>query len=345
MSGAERPEQKILITGATGFLGQALVSRALADGYAVRALCRSAAARELLPDAVEMAQGDLQDASSLHRAMEGCDAVIHAAGLVSTWRRDPADFHKVNVEGTQCVLRAARERGITRVLYTSSFFALGPTTERPANEEWQETGSGLPTAYARSKAEADQWVREWNRTGNGVILLYPVLIYGPGRRTSDHPITAMIHHGLRRRRHLMIPGAGTYRWTFAYVDDVAKGHLLALEKAQPGSRYILGGEDASSVELLELLESLTRIPRRKRKIPMGMRRAFAFMEEWRTRFSANGHPRITREDLDVVKHHWRYSSQKAITELGYLRTPMKVGWIKTLESLGFSFLEDYHTTL
>jgi len=326
---------KILITGGSGYLGGVIVDAAIRKGHQVRVLYRSVPENTSYGDQWEPCCGDLLDIKSLLQAVEGCDAVIHCAGLVSIWRRNPFDFYQVNVQGTSNLLRAVREKKIGRVVYTSSFFALGPTNPTPADENWSNLTDFYPTDYARSKADADRKVLEWIGNGSDGVMVYPVLIYGPGKSTQGNHITQMIDDYLHRRIP-GIPGKGDRRWTYSYIADVAQGHLAALEKGRSGERYILGGEDATLVELFELLESLTGIKRPRRRIPFSVAKGIAWVEELRAHWFKNYVPKLTRPMVEVYKYHWRYSSQKAMAELGYTRTPLKMGLIKTLESLGFT---------
>lgn len=343
MNRGKNTMKKILITGATGYLGGAILQEARRQGYAIRALCRREPEAGTFPEGVEVCRGDITDLPSLAPAVSDCEAVIHAAGLVSIWRRDPADFYRINVEGTENVLRAAGEKRI-RVVYTSSFFALGPTGASPANESWLNTEVLPPTHYARSKAVALQRVKPWIAEGFDIVPVYPVLIYGPGKATQGNHITQMIADFVHRRVPGIL-GTGEKRWTFSYVQDVARGHLLALEKGEAGEGYILGGEDASLVEFLELLEGTTGVKRPRRRIPFAAAKALAWVEEARARWSNDYLPRLTREVVEVYKYHWRYSSQKAITQLGYTRTPLKAGILKTLASLGLAPPEERNTIL
>ncbi len=335
---------KILITGSTGYLGGSIVREAHTQGHSVRALCRKPPKVESFPPGVEIVPGDLSSPGSLRDAMQDCQAVIHSAGLVSIWQRDPQDFMRVNVEGTQAVMQAAFDSGMKRVVYTSSFFALGPTEERPADESWWNPDESCMTQYGRSKWIALQKVREWIAQGLDVIPVYPVLIYGPGKSTQGNMITRMVDDFIHRRLPGVL-GDGKNRWTFSYVDDVAKGHLLALEKGMKGEGYILGGEDSSLDELFDLLQELSGVKRPRFKIPYSLAKGVGFLDELRARVSKNYLPQLTREVVEVYKRHWRFSSHKAITQLGYTRTPLKVGLIKILESLGYSLPQDRKTLL
>lgn len=335
---------KILITGSTGYLGGSIVREACARGYSVRALCRKEPEPGTLPGGVEIVPGDLAKPETLAAAMKDCQALIHTAGLVSIWQRDPQDFYRVNVEGTQSIMKAAFDAGIERVIYTSSFFALGPTEERPADETWWKSDETSMTPYARSKRMALQKVRDWMERGFNITPIYPVLIYGPGKATQGNFITQMVNDYIHRRLPGVL-GKGNGRWTYSYVEDVARGHLLALEKGTKGMGYILGGEDASLNEFYDLLQELTGVKRPRLKIPYGIAKGFALVEELRARYSDGYLPKLTRDVVEVYKRNWRYSSQKAITQLGYTRTPLKVGLIRILESLGFAFPEDRKTIL
>lgn len=333
---------KILITGATGYLGGAILQEALKQGHTVCALCRKEPQPGTLPENVEIKPGSLLDRDSLYHAAQGCNAVIHSAGLVSIWQRNPEDFFRVNVQGTDNVIAATVKANVPRVVYTSSFFALGPTTDRPADESWRN--EEYHTGYAKSKAMAHQRMEQWIGKGADIVSLYPVLIYGPGKLTQGNLITQMVHDYIHRKVPGVI-GKGDKRWTYSYIDDVAKGHLLALEHGKKGEGYILGGEDASLVELFEMLEEMTGVKRPRRIIPFSVAKYIGLIEECRAKLSRNYVPRLTRDVVNVYKNHWRYSSQKAIRELNYVRTPLKIGIIKILESLGFSHKEDRKTIL
>jgi NAD+-dependent farnesol dehydrogenase len=334
---------KILITGGTGYLGGRIVSHALEQGHDVRVLCRNQPTPGLFPSAVEIVLGNICDRDSLTKAMENCETVIHSAALVSIWQKDLHQFDLINVQGTDALLDCAFSAGIHRVVYTSSFFALGPTGEKPETESWDNTSASLPTEYARSKAKARVLVQQWVERGHDIVSVYPGIIYGPGKATQGNYITKLIADYVHRK----IPGRigkGDKRMTFSYVDDVARGHIQALEKGQPGEGYILGGEDATLCSLFEMLHDITGVTPPRITIPYMAAKGLAMVEELRSRVVPGYLPLLTRESLEVYFQHWRYSSQKAMTELGYTRLPIKIGLLNTLESLGLA-REDRSTIL
>jgi len=325
---------RLFLTGATGYLGQKILRHALDKGHAVKALYRAEHPEDGASARAEWTRGDLSDPGHLQQCIQGCDVVIHTAALVSIWKRDNSVFFETNVEGTKNLLEAVQQGEKQRVIYTSSFFALGPTGDYTADENWWNTDVELPTPYAQSKRDSLELARRFRQQGLDITMLYPGLVYGPGKATEGNYISQMVSEFAQKKLPGIL-GDGQTRLTFSFVDDVAEGHLLALKNARPGSDYILGGEDASLMEFLELLEELTKVKRPRLKIPFSVAKILGWMEETRARFSSNYLPKLTRDVVEVYKHNWRYSSQKAIKELGYRRTPIKEGLVKILESQGY----------
>ncbi len=334
---------KVLLTGATGYLGEVIAREGVSRGHEVRGLCRSLPAGGQRTNPVEYVVGDLLEPDSLRAACAGCDAVIHSAGMVSIWRRSASDFYRVNVDGVRNLFDAAFEDGARRVVYTSSFFALGPTDATLANEDWLNHRVEPPTHYARSKTAADRIARAQMDEGRNLITVYPGVVYGPGRRTQGNHISTVVDDFCRKR----IPGTlgpADRRWTYSYIDDVAKGHWLALEQGKAGERYILGGQDASQNELFDILSELTGTTAPRWQIPDAFAYLAALFEEAKAQlFGAT--PKLTRESLRAYSESWRFTSHKAVTELGYTRTPLKIGLQKTLDALGYAAPTDRSTLL
>lgn len=226
----------LLVTGATGFLGSALLDLLVRRGLPVRAVVRDRArAREVLPPAVDLAVGDLADTSGLARAAQGCTGVLHLAGSVG---HSADETRRANVDGTRAVLDAAAAAGVPRLVYTSSSAAVldadGVVAEEPAGPP------ALTDAYSTSKAEAEQLVLAAAANGLAATIVNPVNVYGPSPRGP------LSYNGL------FVAAAGgevaevvdaQVGWVLA--EDAAEGHLLALERGQPGRRYVLCGEVAT----------------------------------------------------------------------------------------------------
>ena len=180
---------RVLLTGATGFLGRTVARHLAARGHALRVLARPTSRLEGLPEGVEVATGDVTDAGSLARAAEGCDAIVHVAALVKIWVPDPEHFEAVNVGGLRNALAAARAAG-ARLVYTSSFIALGPSGPGALDAARPHPGPPFRNAYERTKARADALAREAAAGGQDVVTLYPGVIYGPGDMTEGNIVVA-----------------------------------------------------------------------------------------------------------------------------------------------------------
>jgi len=209
---------------------------------------------------------------------------------------------------------------LSRVLYTSSFLALPPSdlaAPLTAND------------YQRTKVLADGIADEAVTRGTPLIRVYPGVIYGPGAATEGNLIGRMIADHLRRR----LPGlvGPEHRWSYAYVDDVAAGHCAALERGQPGARYVLGGENAPQARVFELVRDLTgrAMPAR---IPFPIADVIGAAEELRVRLFG-GTPMLTRGAVEIFRHDWPLDSAGTIRDLGYTITPLSGGVRRTVASL------------
>jgi NAD+-dependent farnesol dehydrogenase len=322
----------LLVTGATGFLGKNLVIELRKRNYPVRALVRDITrAKSLAEFGVELAQGDITDKSSVLKAMEGCQYVFHTAAMVKTWVRDRLQFDQVNVQGLGNILDSAKKLNIEKVVYTSSFMALGPTDGTIANEDYVLAPRSFHNDYERTKYLADQLARRYSNEGVSQVILYPGVIYGPGELTQGNIVVHLIQQYLQRKLPGLL-GDGAKQWNYVYVDDVVNGHILALENAKSGARYILGGENASMQAFIDLLEDLSGIPAPKRHIPYWLAELVAMGEEL-TANLFNRTPQNTRGTIAVYKHDWTYTSAKAEQELGYPHISLREGLSKTLEWL------------
>ena len=314
---------KAFVTGGTGFLGGHLVQRLAASGFEVVALARRAEDESRLPLGVRIALGDVTDLASLERGMEGCGAVFHAAALVKRWARDPREFDRVNIEGLGNVLKAAARAGVRKILYTSSFIALGSTDGRVADEDYEPGPRILHNDYERTKWAADRFARVKAREGEPLVVLYPGVIYGEGRLTDGNIIAQAVAKHLEGKLPGTI-GPGDRRQCFAYVGDVAEGHMLAFQKAEFGSRYILGGENRTVRELFTLVEKTSGVPPPKRKIPYAVAAMVGKAQRFRA-YVTGREPEITDQEVGIYRHEWAYSSERAVRDLGYRMTPLEEG--------------------
>jgi NAD+-dependent farnesol dehydrogenase len=320
---------KVLLTGGTGFLGKNVARALAAQGHELRLLVRERSDLGGLPPA-EVQRGDVTERASLQRAIEGCDAVVHLAALVKMWVPDRRLFETVNVEGLRNVLEVARAAG-RRVVYTSSFIAVGPAGPEPADESRVHPGDRYRNEYERTKALADGVARQVAAEGQDLVMLYPGVVYGPGEMTDANLVVKMIADHLAGRLQGIV-GPGDRLWSYAYVDDVALGHVRALERGRAGERYFLGGPNVTMNELFAALQRLTGAAPPRRHIPYPVARALGLaLYGWA---ELTGQPPVlTHQVVDVFREHWAYSSAKAERELGYRATPLEKGLERTLEWL------------
>ena len=322
---------RVFLTGGTGFLGRGMAAKLAAAGHEVRALVRPGPLRREIASGVVTLEGDVLDADSLVRGASGCDAIVHCAALVKMWVPDRSAFDRVNLGGLRNILEAARRVGVGRILYTSSFIALGPTDGSVADESWERPPGGHLNDYERTKVAADRLARSEAGRGTPIIIVYPGVVYGPGELTDGSLMTRTIGDFLERR----IPGylgTGRQRVCLAFMEDVLAGHLMALERGLPGRGYILGGVNASYRELFARLEALTGIPAPRRHIPFWLMGLVGRALRWRAEMTGR-QPLITDEVVRIYKHDWAYSSERAVAELGYRITPLEEGLRRTVDWL------------
>jgi NAD+-dependent farnesol dehydrogenase len=320
----------VLLTGGTGFLGKSVARALAARGHDVRILARETSDLGGLPPGVAIVRGDVTDRESMLRAAQGCGAVCHMAALVRMWTPERGRFELVNVSGLRHALEAAREAG-ARLVYTSSFMAIGPTGAEPADESQVHPGHSFRNDYERTKAQADVLAREAAAAGRDVVLLYPGVVYGPGDRTAGNIVVNMIADHLRGAFPGVI-GPGDRLWSYAFVEDVAAGHVGALERGRAGERYLLAGENVTMNDFFRVLAEAAGVPPPRMHIPYAAASALGWMLYAWAELTGQP-PLLTHEVVGVFREHWAYTSAKAGRELGYGMTPLREGLRRTLDWL------------
>jgi dihydroflavonol-4-reductase len=308
---------KALVTGATGFVGAAVARALLREQWQVRVLARRGSDRRNLRSLdVEVSEGDLTDVDSLQRAAQGCDGLFHVAADYRLGARDPAELYRANVEGTRNVLSAAHRAGVRRIVYTSSVATIGiPADGTPGDEQSANSLDNMIGHYKRSKYLAEEVVREAAQGGISVVIVSPSTPVGPGD-VKPTPTGLLVLDAAAGR----MPAYVDTGLNIVHVDDVAAGHLLAYERGQPGERYILGGQDMSLREILEMIARLEgRTPPRVR-LPYGVVLPIAYLAEGFARLSGRS-GRITLEGVRMSRKKMFFSSAKAVRELGYRWRP------------------------
>ncbi len=307
-----------LVTGATGFVGSAVVRALLAGGETVRVLVRPGSDRRNLDGlAVEPVEGDLTDPHSLDRAVAGCSALFHVAADYRLWVPKPAEIHRANVEGTRDLMLAAGAAGVRRIVYTSSVATLGLHADgSPADEDTPVAIEAMIGPYKRSKFLAEQEVRRLvAESGLPAVIVNPSTPVGP-RDVKPTPTGRMVRDAAAGR----MPAFVDTGLNIVHVDDVARGHLLAFERGRIGARYVLGGEDMTLRAILgEIARIVGRHPPRL-ALPHAAVLPIAVIAEAVARVTGR-EPLATVDGVRMARKHMFFSSAKAVAELGYRYRP------------------------
>jgi farnesol dehydrogenase len=326
-----KPTQ-VFVTGATGFLGTPLAAELVRQGYAVRALTRRHSDREGLGDRITFVEGDIRDPESLRRGMQDCSRVFHLAAYARMWAPSADVFYAHNVQGLRNLLDAALATGVERVVWTSSIVTLGPTPPGVLGDETLiRTTDRFFTAYEASKTAAEEEALRRADAGLPLIIVNPTRAYGPGKLTEGNSVARLIDLYRKGKMPFLLNG-GRNVGNYAFVDDLVRGHLLAMERGRPGERYILGGENVTLLQFFGLVDEATGRRHPKLSLPGGLARLWALAQELAVRY-AGIYPQITRGWVDTFLADWAFTSAKAERELGYRITPLAEGIRATCEWL------------
>ena len=308
-----------LVTGATGFVGAAVVRRLLARGETVRVLTRPASDRSNIDDLpVEIALGDLLAPDSLPAALSGCRSLYHVAADYRLWAPKPEAMYQANVEGSRNLIRHAMAAGVERIVYTSSVAVLGRTADgRSADEETPVTIDDMIGHYKRSKFLAEEAVRSLIADEDApVIIVNPSTPIGP-RDIKPTPTGRMIVEAAAGR----MPAYVDTGLNIVHVDDVAEGHLLAHDRGRIGERYVLGGQDMTLAEILRAIAEIVGRPPPKVRLPHNLILPIAVLAESWARLFKTGEPFVTIDGIRMAKKRMFFSSAKAKAALGYSHRP------------------------
>jgi len=312
---------KTLITGASGFVGSAVLRQLLAAGHTVRALVRPNSDRRNLAELpVEIVTGDLTDRASLDRALLGCSALFHLAAVYRLWVPHPQEIYETNVIGTRNLMIAAANAGAKRIVYTSSVATLGLTRDgSPADEDTPVSLADMIGHYKRSKFLAEAEVKKLaDEQGLPVVIVNPSTPIGP-RDIKPTPTGRIIVDALSGR----MPAYVDTGLNLVYVDDVAIGHLLAFERGTIGERYVLGARNMTLKEILTELAAITggQVPRIR--LPHNLVLPIAYVSEAWAHLTHGNEPRVTLAGVRLAKKKMFFSSEKAKRVLGYNPRPIE----------------------
>jgi dihydroflavonol-4-reductase len=322
---------KVLVTGATGFVGANVVRALLERGADVRVLVRPTSDRRNLADLpLEVAVGDLRDAESTRRAVQGCRRVFHVAADYRFWARDPREIYESNVRGTRHVLEACLESAVDRVVYTSTVGTIGLSAlPAPCDETTPLLEGQLTSHYKRSKLEAEKVALSYASRGLPVVVVNPSAPVGPWD-AKPTPTGQLIVDFARGR----LPAIVDTGLNIVHVRDVAEGHLLAAERGRVGERYILGHRNMTLAEIVaELADILGRRAPRFR-LPYAVAWTAGAVSTALSTLVTRRPPAIALEAVRMSRRRMFFDAAKAVRELGLPQTPPRaafedaVGWFE-----------------
>ena len=312
---------KTLITGATGFVGSAVLRKLIDAGYSVRALVRpNSDRRNLAGLPVELCTGDLTDRASLDRALAGCAILFHVAADYRLWIPKPREIYEANVTGTQTIMLAAAHAGVTRIVYTSSVATLGLNPDgSPADENTPVSLADMVGHYKRSKFLAEAEVKRLvDEQGLPVVIVNPSTPIGP-RDIKPTPTGRIIVDAISGR----MPAYVDTGLNLIHVDDVAAGHLLALDHGRIGERYVLGAVNMTLKEILTQLAAITGQRPPRIRLPHNLVLPIAYLSEAWARMVGGKEPRVTLVGVRLAKKRMFFSAEKARRVLGFHPRPIE----------------------
>ncbi len=310
---------KVLVTGATGFLGSHVARALAAQGAELRLLVRSSSdLRNIQSLNADRVMGDLRDPASIERAVEGCDTVFHVAADYRLFVRDPEQMYRSNVEGTRAVLHAARKQSVGRVVHTSSVATMGFRSDGTSVDEASPVGlENMIGPYKRSKFMAEQVAFEAARDGMHVVVVNPTTPIGE-YDIKPTPTGRIVVDFLKRK----FPAYVETGLNLVDATECARGHVMALEKGRSGERYILGGENLTLKQILDRLAAITGLPSPTVKLPYFFAFAAGLVDEMVRGRMLRREPRATVDAARMGRKMMFVSSAKAERELGWKVAPV-----------------------
>ena len=321
--------KKIFITGATGFIGSNLACKLANQGYTVHALMRASSnISSIKHENIKLFQGDLLDANAIETAIKGCSQVYHLAAYAKNWAHDKMHFHKINVEGTENILRAAKNNSVQKIVCTSTSLVFGPSNGKDVDESGMSNANPY-TDYERSKITEEEIIHQFVNEGMNISTVYPTRVFGPGLLNESNSVTQMILKYLDGKWRLTLSD-GNAVGNYVFVDDVAEAHINAMKYGKKGSKYIIGGDNISYNDFFKEIDKIIGKHRIMLNVPAAVALLHSKIEEsLANRFTR--YPTITPGWVKMFLDDWAFSSNKAIDEINYKITPLQNALKQTIE--------------
>lgn len=320
---------KILLTGASGFIGSYVLPLLLIEGYEVTALKRDSS-RKILKDhsGLKIIEGDIKKSEDIYRAVEGCETVIHLAALVQSTSKEPGAFYRTNYEGTENLLIASKKAGVRRFIYSSSLSACTYVPMPIINEESLVRPEKCFCEYAETKAMAEMMVKDFSDNQMHHIIIYPARVFGVGPLTDANGATKALSLYIKNKLPFMIDRGEQYS-SWSFVEDIAKGIVSAVSCCKMNQSYILGGENRTLAQVYNIADRISGKNHLRININSKTALRLASLIETTTRLTGR-HPLITRDWLEFLMKSQKLSSRKAVEDLNYSITPIEIALQKTI---------------
>jgi len=322
---------KILVTGATGFIGSALCLQLAEAGNTVHAIGRSVlSCRVLQHKNIVLFEGDILDILSVEKAARGCQQAYHLAAFVKARAKSPGDYFENNVQGTLNVMDACVKSGINRVVFTSTCGTF-PSSGEGINDESVKRNPPFFNDYAASKYKAETMALVYIKKGLEVVVVSPTRVFGPGPLNESNSLSKLIKLYVQGKWRIL-PGDGKALGNYAFIEDVADGHVKAMKSGRIGEHYLLGGENISLNGLIALIKK--EIKSDRWMIKVNKKAIFFLISLQEVLFKLfNKPPFITVSWFKRLGENSSFSSNKAQKELGYRITPVSEGVRRTIQWL------------
>jgi len=316
-----------MITGATGFIGSNLFKRLNTTENQIHVLYRNYSESISDNPNVKLFSGDITDIQSVERCMQGCDQIYHLAAYARGWAKDKKLFFEANTRAVENILESAIKLGVKRVLFASTSLTFGPSNSQ-SNYESLVRSVPLYTDYQASKIEAEKIVTKYLDKCLEIITIHPTRPFGPGLINEANAVVKIIDLYVKGKFRFIL-GSGEATGNYVFIDDVVEGCIKAMNKGRSGEKYILGGENISYNQLFEIISELSGIKHTIWHIPESAGLAFGYVEEFLGK-TTNHYPFITPGWIRTFAKDWSFSCDKAVREIDYKITPVKLALEKTI---------------
>ena len=323
---------KVLLTGATGYIGHQLALKLAIQDYEVHALVRDLGSKKIPRHKnIIPVKGDICEYETVQSAIKNCDYVFHTAAFTDLRCNKIDNFYKINVVGTRNVLEASMEERVKKVVYTSTLSTFGPALYKVPITENQPRIASYSNDYELTKSMSEDVVSEYVKKGLNCTILSLTRVYGPGLKTYSNGVNSLIFKMLNDKV-LFVPSKLNIEANYVFIDDVINAELLALENGKSGEKYIIGGENSDYKTLFNHIKEISKSKIKTFQIDYNLvKNSIAFLNNLNSIFGRNF--LLTPKVLDSLFTNRSASSQKAISTLNYKLTPFKIGLEQTINHL------------